>query len=49
MKIAEGIAARVGATLGAYLAVRLLRWAVREYTVQEALRELDKGVPRWAR
>jgi hypothetical protein len=49
MKIAESIAAQVGAAVGAALAVRLTRWALRELTVREALREVDKGLPRWAR
>lgn len=44
----EEIATTVGAAVGAAIALRLIRWALREYAVREGVRILDDGVPGWA-
>lgn len=47
-EIVEELATTVGAAIGAVIALRLVRWALREYAVREGLRALEDGVPGWA-
>ena len=47
-EVIEELATTVGAAVGAAIALRLIRWAVREYTVREAVTVLKDGVPGWA-
>ena len=47
-EVIEEIATTIGAAVGAASALRLVRWAAREYVVRESTRILDDGLPRWA-
>lgn len=47
-EVLEEVVTTVGAAVGAALALRLVRWAVREYTIREGASVLNDGVPGWA-
>jgi hypothetical protein len=47
-EVIEELVTTVGAAIGAAIALRLVRWALREYAVIEGRRALEYGVPGWA-
>lgn len=47
-EVVEELVTTVGAAIGAAIALRLVRWAYREYQVREGAKALASGLPRWA-